>query len=519
MKKLLSLQEASIFASEFMGKDINQSNINYLLQYGIIKKIKKLNKIYISKEEIEAYYLQLKEKENEYKKELGKDINWHLSFDKLKEKDTTKHIHRLHPYKGKFIPQLAEYFLDSKTDEFKKTPFFKKGDLILDPFCGSGTTLIVANELQINAIGVDISEFNSFMTNVKLINYDEFSLINDIEFIKSSIKINEKVLLFEKEVSSKLSEFNKIYFNSPEYKIKVRNKEINEKDYSIEKEKEFNKIYKNLQIKFNLDNLENNLQNENNSFLNKWYCDSIKEEMKTILELIEKIKNNENKNLLKLILSRTLRSVRATTHSDLGTLKEPTKTPYYCKKHFKMCKPLLTMIKRFINYANDTLTRILEFKNIKDNESKQICLTGNSQIIDLEEELKSNFKNKKIKGIFSSPPYLGLINYHQQHSYAYELFDIKRRDKLEIGSLDFGTSKLAQENYIDSISNVLKNMRKYMELDFDVFLVANDKYDLYWKIAKKSNMKIVNKFKRPVLNRVEKNRLKYSETVFHFRGL
>ena len=32
----------------------------------------------------------------------------------IKEAETTKHVHRLHPYKGKFIPQLVEYFLDSR---------------------------------------------------------------------------------------------------------------------------------------------------------------------------------------------------------------------------------------------------------------------------------------------------------------------------------------------------------------------------------------------------------------------
>jgi len=60
------------------------------------------------------------QREIEWKKRLGNDLNWGLSFDNLREKDTTKHIHRLHPYKGKFIPQLVEYFIDSHTDDSKK---------------------------------------------------------------------------------------------------------------------------------------------------------------------------------------------------------------------------------------------------------------------------------------------------------------------------------------------------------------------------------------------------------------
>jgi len=34
-----------------------------------------------------------------------------LSFRNVPEYERTKHVHRLHPYLGKFIPQLAEFFL------------------------------------------------------------------------------------------------------------------------------------------------------------------------------------------------------------------------------------------------------------------------------------------------------------------------------------------------------------------------------------------------------------------------
>ena len=50
-------------------------------------------------------------------------------------------------------------------------------------------------------------------------------------------------------------------------------------------------------------------------------------------------------------------------------------------------------------------------------------------------------------------------------------------------------------------------------------MVANDKYDLYPKIAELSEMEIVNRFKRPVLNRVEKDRSAYAETIFHLKGI
>ncbi len=48
--------------------------------------------------------------------------------------------------------------------------------------------------------------------------------------------------------------------------------------------------------------------------------------------------------------------------------------------------------------------------------------------------------------------------------------------------------------------------------------MANDKFNLYPKIAELAGMRIVNEFKRPVLCRVEKNReTPYIETIFHLK--
>jgi hypothetical protein len=61
----------------------------------------------------------------------------------------------------------------------------------------------------------------------------------------------------------------------------------------------------------------------------------------------------------------------------------------------------------------------------------------------------------------------------------------------------------------------LINSKKYLTQDSNIFLVANDKHDLYPKIAKKSGLKIINEFRRPVLNRTEKDKSAYSEIIFH----
>jgi hypothetical protein len=64
---------------------------------------------------------------------------------------------------------------------------------------------------------------------------------------------------------------------------------------------------------------------------------------------------------------------------------------------------------------------------------------------------------------------------------------------------------------------VLINCKKYLVDDPDIFLVANDKFNLYPKIAKKSKLIIVDQFKRPVLNRTERDKSPYSEIIFHLK--
>jgi len=128
------------------------------------------------------------------------DLNLNWRERDLPERERTKHVHRLHPYLGKFIPQLAEIFLRK---------YFVKGQTVLDPFSGSGTTLIQANELGVNAIGYDISAFNVLLSRVKSDEYNlnkmEREVLDVLRKVHDSTQINPAQVNLEGKQLSRLN--------------------------------------------------------------------------------------------------------------------------------------------------------------------------------------------------------------------------------------------------------------------------------------------------------------------------
>ena len=53
-------------------------------------------------------------------------------------------------YHGNFVPQIPHQLFSRYT---------KKGDWILDPFMGSGTSIIEAQRMERNSIGIELQEF------------------------------------------------------------------------------------------------------------------------------------------------------------------------------------------------------------------------------------------------------------------------------------------------------------------------------------------------------------------------
>jgi len=516
------MKDASRWATGYLKRTVTPSNISYLLQYGVITRHNGSGGPLINLDELKQYY-NARDRQNQWKEKLGDDLNWRLSFAEYQEWERTKHVHRLHPYKGKFIPQLVAYFLDDHTDEFKRQVCFKPGDIVLDPFCGSGTTLVQANELGMHAVGVDISAFNAMIGNAKVARHDIAAVAAAAAEMTAELDDFQRarnILQFDAEVLAALAQFNAEHFPSPAYKRQVRQGEIDEADYAGKRARQFSATYAKLVKKHGVQ-IE---QAGGDSFLDTWFLQPVREEIDFLFAQLKQVDDSRLKKILAIMLSRTARTCRATTHADLGTLKSPVTAAYYCKKHGKICKPVFSIGNWWRRYAADTVKRLRAFDKLR-TDTHQRCLAGDGARVDIAGELGKRdptlaalLAKQKVRGIFSSPPYVGLIDYHEQHAYSYEIFGFDRNDENEIGPLSRGQGAQARRDYADGVAAVLSNCKTCLQPDYDVFLVANDKFNLYPGIADAAGMRIVDRYKRPVLNRVEKDRGgAYAEIIFHMK--
>lgn len=71
-----------------------------------------------------------------------------------------RYSHSIHPYPAKLIPHIPYFFLNNEK-------FIHKGEVVLDPFCGSGTTLLEANLNGINSYGADANPIARLISNCK----------------------------------------------------------------------------------------------------------------------------------------------------------------------------------------------------------------------------------------------------------------------------------------------------------------------------------------------------------------
>lgn len=357
---------------------------------------------------------------------LDVELSW--SERALPERVRTKHVHRLHPYHGKFIPQLVEVLLER---------YIRPGGHVLDPFAGSGTTLVQALESGRDATGVEVAAFNCLLIRVKTGQYDLPALGADLRDALARVEAGD--------------------FSSARKPVRP--------------------------------------------YLCEWYAPQAAAELMAFRDLVGDYRHGD---VLRVILSRAARSARRAAHFDLEAPRVAQTGEYWCYKHRRTCKPVDSALGFLRRYTLDTLARIEQFALVRDLERDATVLQADARAVAYGDVFD---------GVLTSPPYPGLIDYHEQHRYAYELLGLDDRRELEVGAAAAGTSRAALEAYRGGIAAVLANAAAALRPGAAVLVVVNDRRGLYPEILDRAGLRLENRLRRHVNRRTGRRAGEYFEDV------
>ena len=113
--------------------------------------------------------------------------------------------HWIYPYKGKFHPQMIRALLNIIG--------VREGDIVLDPFVGSGTTALEAQLLGINIVGIDISPLCVLQSKVKT---ESIEVLPEILDLKDEILKKTEVNLFNSDEQG----LDRVIGNIPNEKVR-----------------------------------------------------------------------------------------------------------------------------------------------------------------------------------------------------------------------------------------------------------------------------------------------------------
>lgn len=359
--------------------------------------------------------------------EIDLELSW--SETELPQVERTKHVHGLHPYLGKYVPQLVEIFLER---------LFRPGQHVYDPFVGSGTTLVEANVFGADAVGCDISAFNCLLSRVKATPY-----------ALGTLEMSLKTVLEEARQAGPAP------------------------------------------------------LGEASDWLRRWYAPRTLGELVRYHQVASERLDDPALDVAKVVLSRAARSARRTTHFDLDFPRAPTTAPYFCHKHKRVCRPVEEAEKFLSRYTADTVRRIRAFTEVRTDRRVEV----------LHEDARTLRLARQIDGIITSPPYPGLIDYHEQHRYSYELLKLRDRREDEIGAAANGTSTRAVAAYVADMTAVFGNAASQLRQDAPIVIVVNDSRSLYPQILAGAGLLLEDKITRHVNRRTGRRAGEFFESI------
>lgn len=259
--------------------------------------------------------------------------------------------HGLHEYRGKFNPQIVR--------AIGNLIGLKPGDWVLDPFCGSGTTLLEAAHVGWNAISIDINPLGTLITRAKI----------------AAMNVpSEKLRIYSKALSQRLSEhFRNVSFEQTFSEDQIHL--IGGEDWQT-----------------HLPNLD---------YLRSWFKESVLVQLAIILNEISRIPIEEIQLIFRVILSDILRNV---------SLQDPADLRIRRRKSPPENAPAIPI---FLNALTSKIETIFNARQyLPEIMTRQEALLGDSRYCSSVVRAYSGIsQSHQFDGAITSPPYATALPY------------------------------------------------------------------------------------------------------------
>jgi hypothetical protein len=323
----------------------------------------------------------------------------------------------------------------------------------LDPFAGSGTTLVECSTYGCHSVGIDISAFNALLSTVKTATYNPF-------VVESNLRNGLADLAAIRSGAS-----NQLSLDDVLGPIPARQ------------------------------------TSGVSEWLAEWFHPNALADLLVYRAVLEAYP--ESTGLMRVVLSRAARSARLVTHFGLDFPKAPQTEPYFCRKHSRICQPTTDAYKFLHRYTLDTIKRVKEYERLRTDADVSV----------IHGDARSASIPRICDGLITSPPYPGRIDYHEQHRYAFELLGLQDVRTDEIGAAAKGTSKLAVESYVQDMIAVFGNARRHLAKNALVVVVIDDQRALYDHILAEAGFAVKDRRKRHVNRRTGRRQGEFFEEI------
>ena len=333
-------------------------------------------------------------------------LNYNLpSFDDktiLNKQNTRYSAHGLHEYKGKFHPQIVRAIGNILN--------IKQKDYVLDPFCGSGTTLLEAVHNDWNAIGLDINPLAIQIARAKILAIHV--PLNDLKDQANNLKhrLQKRIGGMSFENSFNKEEIQSV--GGPKWETRIP-------DFD---------------------------------YLTKWFPISVLVQISAILDEIDQLSSSDIKLIFRIILSDILRQVSLQDPGDLRIRRRKSPANNYAA---------IPLFLDRITKRIDTISKARQY--ISNVETHQNVLLKDVRSFFIEKSNNYLFENK-FDAAITSPPYVTALPYIDTQRLSLVVLglisakEILSTEKKLIGNREINVSeRLKIEHSIDTNADNLPN--------------------------------------------------------------